>query len=288
MTKVSAIITTHNRCNLLERAIKSVIEQTYQDLECIVVDDASTDDTKGICAKFPIQYIHIPKEESRGGNYARNQGIRAANGEYCAFLDDDDYWLPSKIEKQVDLIERMGCELVYCGMRFEFIEASGVRYKDTVPESCNSGDMHKKILQTICTTTTNILARREALIDVGMFDENLHFWQEYELTIRLAQRKPFYFVNEPLSVYRVNTRDSNRLTNKYYAWKKAVKYIYHKHANLYNKLTPFEKYNVRYLYWRDAANRCKLAGLPLLFIYYKLLLIPHKIIRIVKNICGKG
>ena len=288
MKLVSAIITTHNRAELLTRAIESTLRQTYKEMEVIVVDDASTDNTREVCGKYPIQYIYIPKAESRGGNYARNLGIRAAKGKYCAFLDDDDYWLPSKTEKQVDLIERMDCELVHCGRRLEFIEETGVRYKDTVPEAYYQGDMRKKILQFICTTTTNILVRREALIDVGMFDETLRFWQEYELTIRLAQRKPFYFVNEPLSVYRVDTRDGNRLTNKYYAWKEAVKYIHHKHANLYNQLTLFQRYNACCLVWKDASSRCKSAGLPMHVIYYKILLLPLRIMIKIKKISQLG
>lgn len=93
MQLVSAIITTHNRAELLTRAIESALGQTYREIEVIVVDDASTDNTREVCEKYPIHYIHIPKAESRGGNYARNLGIRAVKGEYCAFLDDDDYWL---------------------------------------------------------------------------------------------------------------------------------------------------------------------------------------------------
>lgn len=86
MEKVSAIITTHNREGLLKRAIESVLNQTYKNLECIVVDDNSTDNTREVCNQFPVNYIYIPKEETRGGNYARNLGIKAASGDYCAFL----------------------------------------------------------------------------------------------------------------------------------------------------------------------------------------------------------
>ena len=98
---VSAIITTHNRKDLLKRAIDSVFAQTYPNIELIVVDDASNDGTSEMCDDNRINYIFIPKLESHGGNYARNLGIKASKGEYCAFLDDDDYWLPTKIEKQV-------------------------------------------------------------------------------------------------------------------------------------------------------------------------------------------
>lgn len=261
MKLVSAIITTHNRKGLLRRAIESVLSQSYTNIECIVVDDSSNDGTALVCEEYPIQYIYIPPSESRGGNYARNKGIKAAKGEYVAFLDDDDYWLPTKIEKQVKLIEEKGCELVHCGTRLEIIESERVLYQDVLPLRSRSGDMRKKILFTICTTTTNILVSRKALFDIGLFDEELGFWQEYELTIRLAQRAPFYFVNEPLSVYRVDKKDKQRLTNKYDGWKNAVSYIYQKHKVLYEELSLLNKFKVKLLYWRDSSTRAQAAGL---------------------------
>ena len=276
---VSAIITTHNRCDLLVRAIESVLSQTYSELECIVVDDASKDDTPEVCKRYPVTYLQIPNEESHGGNYARNLGIKASKGDYCAFLDDDDYWLPTKIEKQVELIEKMECELVYCGRRIEEVGKSGISYVNKLPNPGNMGDLKKRILTTICTTTTCILAKRQALLDVGLFDENLHFWQEYELTIRLAQRKPFYFVNEPLVVYRVDVRDCHRLTNKYYGWKDAVKYIHKKHASLYSQLNLFEWFKAQNLIWGGTMVRCKSAGLRWRFYVYYMLTLPYRIMK---------
>lgn len=276
---VSAIITTHNRCDLLIRAIESVLSQTYTELECIVVDDASVDETHEVCKRYPVVYIQIPKEESRGGNYARNLGIKVSKGEYCAFLDDDDYWCSDKIEKQISLINQKDCELVYCGRRIEKVGKSGISYKDRLPNPINMGDMKKRILSTICTITTCILVKRQALLDVGLFDENLRFWQEYELTIRLAQRKPFYFVNEPLVVYRVDVNDRHRLTNKYYEWRDAVKYIHKKHALLYAQLNKFEFFKVQNLVWSDARVRCKYAGLRWRFFVYFMLTLPYRIVN---------
>lgn len=283
MKLVTAIITTHNRLNLLKRAINSVYAQTYQNIELIVVDDASVDGTSDYCKQLPLQYIYIPKEESKGGNYARNQGVRASKGKYVAFLDDDDYWLPTKIEKQVALIESKDCELVHCGRKLEIVKGDKVTYRDLLPNPLDYGDMHKKILLTICTTTTNILAKRDALFEVGLFDENLRFWQEYELTIRLAQRKPFYFVNEVLSVYRIDNTDKQRLTNKYYEWEEAVKYIHQKHAALYAKLNAIERFKVRLLVMNDAAMRCKSSDLMIkyykLYISWFIISLPFKIIN---------
>lgn len=269
MKLVTAIITTHNRKDLLKRAIDSVFKQTYTNIELIVVDDCSTDETSKICKELPLQYIFIKKEESRGGNYARNKGIKAAKGDYIAFLDDDDYWLSTKIEKQVKLIESKDCELVYCGRKLEIVLSDKVIYKDLLPQPINYGDFKKKILYTICTTTTNILVKKEALLEIGLFDENLKFWQEYELTIRLAQRKPFYFINEPLSVYRIDEKDKQRLTNKYKLWKKSAHYIYKKHAHLYKTLNIYEKIKVKILYTREISNRAKRSNLILQFIFYK-------------------
>lgn len=269
MKLVSAIITTHNRKDLLKRAINSVFKQTYTNIELIVVDDCSTDGTGDLCKDLPLQYIYIPKEESKGGNYARNTGIKAAKGEYIAFLDDDDYWLPTKIEKQVQLIESKDCELVHCGRKLEIILENKIVFKDLLPQQENSGNLSKKILYIICTTTTNILVKKEALLEIGLFDEELKFWQEYELTIRLAQRKPFYFVNEPLSVYRIDEKDRQRLTNKYKLWKQSAHYIYKKHALLYKKLNFYEKIKVNILYTRECSNRAKRCHLIPQFIFYK-------------------
>ncbi|MBO6127270.1 MAG: glycosyltransferase family 2 protein [Pseudobutyrivibrio sp.] len=272
---VSAIITTHNRKNLLKRAIKSVFYQTYANIELIVVDDSSDDGTLDVCKDSRIKYIYIPKEESRGGNYARNIGIKAAKGDYCAFLDDDDYWLPTKIEKQVTLIECRDCELVHCGQRLEIVDnLKSIRNKDKFPRKAQGGNMSKRILFTIATTTSCILCKRSALLDVGMFDEGLKFWQEYELTIRLAQRKPFYYVDEPLTVYRIDTKDKGRLTNKFYDWKNAVQYVYNKHITIYNQLSFFERIAVKMRYLNDARLRSKGAGLHLCYLVLTMISFP--------------
>lgn len=269
--RVSAIITTHNRKVLLKRSIESVFSQTYPNIELIVVDDASTDGTDDYCKVLSLRYIYISKQESKGGNYARNLGIKAATGEYVAFLDDDDDWLPSKIEKQVTLLENSDCELVYCGRRLEIISKDNIKYVDLLPNKQYQGNMRKKILLTICATTSTILAKRQSLFEAGLFDENLGFWQEYELTIRMAQRKPFYFVNEPLCVYRIDTQDNLRLTNKFDRWKDAVRYIHLKHAELYKSLNYLECMNVCVLVWGDALNRAKNGGFWMKYCYYALL-----------------
>ena len=118
--KVSAIITTHNRLELLIKAINSVLNQTYENIELIIVDDNSTDGTRTYIQKLllenkDISYIYISPDDSKGGNYARNLGINAASGEYIAFLDDDDEWLVDKIQKQINFLKDKSkcCNLIF-------------------------------------------------------------------------------------------------------------------------------------------------------------------------------
>lgn len=278
---VSAVILTHNRKQLVLRAIDSVLNQSFMNIECIVVDDASDDGTKEeLSIRKDIIYIYIPKEESQGGNYARNVGINAAKGKYVAMLDDDDYWLPTKIEKQVALIEEKGCGLVYCGMRPEYVHKDGsVTYVDWLPLEEGQGDLSVKILSRIYLITSGIMARRDLLEKVGAFDINVRYWQEYELSIRLAQLTEFYAVNECLYVYRIDEQDKNKLTNKFDAWKDSAHYIHQKHKALYAKLPLAAKIDASRLYNGEACSRAKKAGLTLTALYHKIICVILKRVR---------
>ena len=280
--KVTAIITTHNRRDLVGRAVESVLAQTYKNLDCIVVDDASDISAEDICTKYPVKFIYIPKDDSSGGNHARNIGIMATDADYVAFLDDDDYWLPEKIEKQITLIAEKRCKFVYSGARAEIIKDGIVTEGKYYPNYLNQGNMSKKILYGICCLNITMLIERQLLVDVGLFDENIRFWQEYELMIRLAQKTTFYFVPEVMAVFRVDIKDTGRLTNKYDDWKKAVDYIYKKHRNLFSALSFMEKERVRINYHNDACNRAKNSGLFFRVLYHNFLMktrcLPSRII----------
>lgn len=267
---VSAIIITHNRKELLVRAIESVKRQSYPHIECIVVDDNSTDGTREYLESLDgIRYIRIDAEESRGGNYARNKGILASKGAYIALLDDDDAWLEEKIEKQMALaLEKQG-DVVYCGTTTELIKGESVRQFTSLPQPDMQGNLYPKILLTIhCTTTSHLLIKKDTLVKVGMFDESLRFWQDYELTIRLAKVTPFYFVNEPLCLYRKDETDKHRLTNNYEQWKVAVDSIYEKYRKDYESLSFFDRTYVHKIWIRDGLKRAKKSRLK--WIHFKL------------------
>lgn len=267
---VSAIITTHNRQDLLLRAVKSVLDQTYHNIELIVVDDASDEKADELLKEFNLQYIYIPKEDSKGGNHARNIGILSAKGEYIALLDDDDYWLPTKIEKQVALIEEKKCGLVYCG-RIKERHQDGKR-STSLDIKNMEGDLKKGVLQTVPTTSSSMLINKKFLIEHGMFDEELKFWQDYELLIRLSKYTHFYRVPEALTVYLVDVNDKKRISNKYFGWKSNVKYIKNKHRDLYKQLNHKETIRANILYWKAARHRCAKAGLTFRYRYYDILM----------------
>ena len=116
---VSVIIPTYNREKLVSRSIQSVLDQTYQDYEIIVVDDASIDNTEKVVKSFnDVRIRFLRSNLNKGGSAARNMGIIAANGEYIAFLDSDDEWLPEKLEKQISILKNLkSLEWggIYCG-----------------------------------------------------------------------------------------------------------------------------------------------------------------------------
>lgn len=239
---VSAIITTHNREKLLKKAIDSVLRQSYSNIECIVVDDASDQSIKKHLEEYAkvkkIRYIYIPKNESKGGNHARNIGIKASKGEYIAFLDDDDEWYPDKIQLQVNEISK-NIGFIYTGT---VIENNGKVLNDNpVYYNCPEGDLSKEILIRILTVTSTILVKRDVLYEAGLFDEELKYWQEYDLCIRLLQLTEVKFINKGLVLYRVNTADNSRLSNKVTGWEESVQYIDRKYATLLNRLSKKER-----------------------------------------------
>ncbi|GAH83893.1 unnamed protein product, partial [marine sediment metagenome] len=118
---VSVIIPTYNRADMVGRAIQSVINQTYQDFEIIIIDDASTDNTREVAREFQEREKRIKyfkHEINKGGGAARNTGIKNSKGEYIAFLDSDDEWYPEKLEKQIEIFNKNDENLgvVYSGV----------------------------------------------------------------------------------------------------------------------------------------------------------------------------
>ena len=159
---ISVILPSYNRAHLIERAIQSVLEQTYYDLELIIVDDGSSDNTEAVVRKLRDGRIRYVKHEIKSGaNAARNTGIRVARGIFLAFQDSDDYWLPHKLEEQMRVFssapENVG--VVYTG--FWRIEGEERTYIPSNEIKNKNGDVHKGLLAGNFVTTQAVLIKRE-------------------------------------------------------------------------------------------------------------------------------
>ena len=207
--QVSVVIPVFNRPLAVCRAIASVFAQTFQDVEVIVVDDASTDATASIVEAMEDPRITLIRHQRRrGGSAARNSGIRASRAPYVAFLDSDDEWLPAKLHRQLGVFEgsrdRLG--LVYTGV--ERILPNGNVTKDTPRRYDNL--VRKLLTDNVVGGASVGMVRREVLDQVGGFDEGLPSGQDVDLWLRICERFPADFVPEVL--VRVWESDNDRIT----------------------------------------------------------------------------
>ena len=207
--KVSVVIPVFNRPAAVCRAIESVLAQTCQDFEIIVVDDGSTDATAASVAALANRRITLIRHErNRGGSAARNTGIRAASAAYVAFLDSDDEWLPRKLERQLEVFRRSGDRLglVYSG--YERILADGSVLRQ-IPE--DRGDLARSLLTENVVGGTSVgMVRRHVFDEIGGFDETLPSAQDVDFWLRICEQFSADFAPEIL--VRVWQRNEDRIT----------------------------------------------------------------------------
>lgn len=193
---ISVIIPTHNRAGTILRSVISVLNQTEKDLELIVVDDCSTDNTIEILKQVDDKRLSVIKlEKNSGACHARNVGIENAKGDFIAFQDSDDEWLPAKLEKQLDACLQYNTDVVFCGLE-RFDDPSGKN--KPFPDLKKSGFYgFSALVERSRVSTQTIFAKREIFNDY-LFDVNVRRGQDYEWTIRASQKYRFYYLNEPL------------------------------------------------------------------------------------------
>jgi glycosyltransferase involved in cell wall biosynthesis len=181
---VSVIIPTHNREVYLVEAVKSVINQTYRPIECIVVDDGSTDNTKSEVDKFNthsdgLLVIKYVQQSNSGSQIARNTGTRVSSGEFVQYLDSDDLLYPKKIEKQVDFLRNNAeCDAVFGSWDM------GITENKEYIEAWESDDMLTQLLTEKAIHTLAILYRREIVNKIGEWDVNIKRNQEIDFQVR--------------------------------------------------------------------------------------------------------
>lgn len=198
---VSVIIPAYNRGHTIDRAIQSVLEQTFQDFEMIVVDDSSIDGTRARVEGFRDPRIrYLRHEQNRGAAAARNTGIRAARGEYLAFLDSDDEWLPQKLDEQIALLEDQSAGWgLSCSGFFYVVNGSERAY---LPARVSSW---VRRLHWICDLSpgTTLVVRRECLGEVGLLDEEFSRYEDWDWLLRLSKLYRLGAIKKPLArVYR--------------------------------------------------------------------------------------
>lgn len=195
--KVSIVLPTYNRAHVIGRAIKSVLDQTFQDFELIVVDDGSTDNTHSV-----VESAHDPRvryvahEKNRGLSAGRNTGARAARATYIANQDSDDVWDRDKLKREVAALDAAGAHVgvVYSRIEKDFSDGK----KEYIPsdERGTSGDIHERLLKGNFITMQAALMKKECFEKVGGFDESLQALQDWDFWIRVSAYYEFVYVPE--------------------------------------------------------------------------------------------
>ena len=198
---VTVLIPAYNAASTIERAVDSVLAQTYKDYEIIVVDDGSRDATSEIVAAYGSERIRLFRLPlNRGESGAMNEGIAAARGELVAFLDADDEWLHTKLEKQVEVLRRNpDAVMATCGCRFIDVQGNVFREFGIPPPGIKPTEVWRSLLSASFIAKPCVVARLSALRSVGPFDTKLAIAADQDMWIRLAMTGPVEFVQEFLT-----------------------------------------------------------------------------------------
>ena len=192
---VSVVIPTWNRADQVLQAINSVINQSVPPAEILVVDDGSEDDTaERVLTAFPK--VRLLRQANLGVSRARNRGITEANGEWIAFLDSDDTWLPDKLAKQMELL-RLQPDLLACHTEEIWIR-NGRRVNPMRKHAKPAGWIFTHCLPLCCVSPSSVLLHRSIFESIGNFDESLPACEDYDLWLRVFQQYPIGLVDTPL------------------------------------------------------------------------------------------
>jgi glycosyltransferase involved in cell wall biosynthesis len=242
---VSVIIPSFNREKLILKAIDSVLNQTYQDFEILVIDDASTDNTEQVIKGLGKENIQYFRMEKNGGQcIARNFGISKAKGKYVAFLDSDDEWLPEKLRLQVACFEN-GSEKLGCVYGYAYQKDVIKNETSLIEKGFFRGDIYDKFLEGFCPPTPSLfMVKKEAIQQVNGFDEKLITFVDLDIWLRLSQLFEFDYIEEPLIIKYVNNFEKRYKGFKLFMTKWENNIIKNKGSKGYKKLKKTLSYAV--------------------------------------------
>ncbi len=204
--KVSIIIPAYNAEKYIRQCISSVLLQDYPNIEVIVINDGSTDGTLDIIKQF--KDVFLINQNNSGVSAARNAGLRAATGDYIAFLDADDYWLPGKITTQVEFLDNNPTFALHC-TNLDRTDAPGVPIL-----AVNSGWIFNKMIESSELCTDTVMIRKTTIDCVGFFDETLSVGEDYDYWLRISSRCKCHVSADIYATYRIHNASA---THKFFA-----------------------------------------------------------------------
>lgn len=266
---ITVIITTYKREPfMLKRAIESVIAQTYSNWELIIVDDSPEDyefrdKVRDMVMSFKGRIKYVRHEKNSGVSVARNTGIKFAQGEYLAFLDDDDEWLPEKLERQIEKFNNPEIGLVYC-RNYYVDDATGKTHE--VKKVCHEGKVFDALLrENFIGSPSFVILRKEYLRNVGGFVKDASPCEDWDMWIRFAEHYRISCVDAPLVKYHDNHGEHHDTILRRI---KGQEYIYEKYAEYFNHYVKCKRLSALSVLNRKAGNYRKaliywLKSLPL-------------------------
>jgi glycosyltransferase involved in cell wall biosynthesis len=223
MPQVSVIMPCFNHALFVAEAIEAVLAQSVADLELIVVDDCSQDNSREVIEKYvqcDPRVRTIFHQINLGASRSRNDGIRGALGAYVAFCDADDVWMPTKLARQLELLEKHpGHDVAYCDAAI--INGSGIEIGERFSDQfCVPGNGSGRLFEELCTRNfvnmQTVILRRECIEDSGYFDESIKWVEDWWYWLRTSYRHSFVYADEVLAKYRVHQKSTGLVQRKGY------------------------------------------------------------------------
>lgn len=223
---ISVVIPVYNRATTIGNCLRSIQAQTYESWEAIVVDDGSIDATHQVVAKLAREDARIRlirHDRNRGAQAARNTGIRAAQGEWIAFLDSDDQFLPHSLEARLGLARKENVSVVHS--ECYVIEKDGIMKPYSVPPM--AGQVYQRLLEEEGPLFQGLLVSKDSLKRIHYLDEKIVAFQEWDTAIRLANHYAFGFEAKPTFIY--DCRNSDRISSNMLREGRGYEQVFHKH-----------------------------------------------------------
>lgn len=279
---ISVVITTYKReKKYIEEAIDSVLNQTYKNIEVLVIDDNGKNQeyskkVQELCSSKNV--IYIKNKRNRGAQFSRNIGILNSKGEYIAFLDDDDIWLPEKLEKQINYFSDVDVGMVFCdGYSFENgnISNTSVFREASIFGKPISHEL--ELFNDYIGSTSQALIKKECFSKVGLFDTDMPARQDYEMWLRISRSYKIVGAPEKLLYYRVHSgeRISTNLDKCYNSYKLVLE----KHKSEYNRNRYAKSKIILRIF--DTSIRAKWVGRALYYFSYAFFVSPQCVIDVI-------